>query len=525
MSIAGDGTRPDRASSAWHTAPVEGRDRRWSRRELLGAGVAIAATGAWSAPALARRPNRSADPSRSPLPSDPFTLGVASGDPAPTSVVLWTRLTGMGLPAAVDVTWEAATDESFGEIVATGIVTAVADQGHSVHVTATIDTPVRYRFRAGGFTSAVGWAAPVPADPSELRLATASCQNFQSNFYAAHRDLAEWRPDLVAFLGDFIYEGAAAEATGDGVVRLHEGPEPTDLVGYRARYATYLGDPHLQAARAVCPWLVVWDDHEVENNYAGLTPQDPAETPSFAERRAQAYQAWWEHQPVRLPPPTAGEPYPIYRSVAWGGLADLLALDGRQFRSPHACNTPPLSLEPPCDAAADPARTMLGDAQEAWLGERLAAATATWPALVQQTVLTDLRLNGAILNEDQWDGYAPARERLLAQGATAERLVVLTGDIHLAGVASLPGVGVEFVTSSIASHGNVPADLAPVLEGFEQVVAAELLHRGYTRHTVTTQRWTAEYRIVEDAASADSAISTWQSFTVDAATRDVVTVV
>lgn len=475
-------------------------------------------TGAWATSALARSPA----PRGAPLPSDPFTLGVASGDPDPTSVVLWTRLTGMGLPPAVEVTWEVATDDDFTDIVSAGTVTATVDHGHSVHVVADIDGPVRYRFRAGGFTSQVGCAAPVPAEPGELRLATASCQNFQSNHYAAHRDLARWRPDLVAFLGDFIYEGAAADAIGDGVVRLHEGPEPTDVVGYRARYATYLSDPDLQAARAVCPWLVVWDDHEVENNYAGLAPQDPTEASTFAERRAQAYQAWWEHQPVRLPPPIAGEPYPIFRSITWGGLAELIALDGRQFRSPHACDIPALSIEPPCEAAADPARTMLGDHQEAWLGERLAGATATWPTLVQQTVLSDLRLDGAILNYDQWDGYAPARERLMAQAAHADRLVVLTGDIHLAGVASLPGVGVEFVTTSIASHGNVPPETAPILESFEQVVAAELAHRGYTRHVVDAERWTAEYRIVEDASRADSAVSTWQTFTVEADTRDAV---
>lgn len=447
---------------------------------------------------------------------------MASGDPDPTSVVLWTRLTGMGLPSSVDVDWQAAKDAAFADIVAAGTITTGAEIGHSVHVTAEISGPVHYRFQAGGFTSPVGRAAPVPAAPTELRIATAACQHFETGCYAAHRDIAEWSPDLVAFLGDFMYEGDARPVGGD-VVRSHEGPEPIDVAGYRSRYATYLGDPDLQASRAACPWLIIWDDHEVENNYAGLTPQDPAETAAFAARRAQAYQAWWEHQPVRLAPPTAGQPFPIHRSVVWGDLAELIALDGRQFRSPHACDIPPLTIEPPCPEAADPALTMLGADQEAWLGERLETSTAIWPTIVQQTLLSDLRFDGAVLNYDQWDGYQPARDRLLAQAAAADRLIVLTGDIHLAGIASLPGVGVEFVTTAISSSANVPPELQPIVESYDHVLAADLVGRGYTRHTVTPDRWTAEYRTVADIADRGSAVTTWQTFVVEPATRDVVT--
>ena len=323
------------------------------------------------------------------------------------------------------------------------------------------------------------------------------------------------------FLGDFIYEGAA-RPVGAGVVRSHDGPEPTDLAGYRARYAHYLADGDLQASRAACPWLVVWDDHEVENNYAGLVPQDPADAASFPARRDVAYRAWWEHMPVRLPAPTAGAPYPIERTVTWGGLADLVLLDGRQFRSDQACGSPTLSLEPPCSEAGDPARTMLGPEQEAWAGAALAASTASWATICQQTVLTDLRFDGAILNYDQWDGYAPARDRLLAQAAAVDRLVVLTGDIHLAGVGTLPGLGVEFVTTSISSAGELDPALQPILDSFTTVVAAELTHRGYTRHTVTAARWTAEYRIVADVADPASPVATWRSFHVDATARDLV---
>ena len=167
---------------------------------------------------------------------------------------------------------------------------------------------------------------------------------------------------------------------------------------------------------------------------------------------------------------------------------------------------------------------MLGDDQEQWVADAFAASSATWTVLGQQTVLSDLRLpNGAILNHDQWDGYAPARDRLLGAAAGVDRLVVLTGDIHLAGVASLPGVGAEFVTTSISSAGNVPVALEPLLRDFPTVVDAELAHRGYIRHTVTPEAWTAEYRIVDDVTTPDSPVSTWRTFRVDATARDLPT--
>ena len=435
--------------------------------------------------------------------------------------MLWTRLAG-DLDDEVEVAWELADDADFATVTATGTVTARAADAHSVHVVAELAGPSWYRFRAGGFTSPAGRAAPV-APASTLRLAAASCQNWADGYYAAHRDIAEWSPDLVVFLGDFIYEGAAAPVA-DGRVRAHDGPEPTDLDGYRGRYALYLSDPQLQASRAACAWAPIWDDHEVENNYAGLVPQDPAEQATFAARRAAAYRAWWEHMPVRLPPPNDADTYGISRSLPLGGLVDLVLLDGRQFRSDQACGDATLSTDPPCAEALEPARTMLGDAQEQWVADTLAASSATWTVIGQQTVLTDLRLpNGAILNHDQWDGYAPARDRLLAAAAGVQRLVVLTGDIHLAGVASIPGLGAEFVTTSISSSNKVPLGLEPILRGFPSVVDAELAHRGYIRHTVTAEAWIADYRIVEDSTSPDSPVSTWRTFRVDADARDLPT--
>jgi alkaline phosphatase D len=480
---------------------------------------------ATTAPPTAPPPSSTATTTAPPaiLERDPFTLGVASGDPDATSVVLWTRLTE--LPAeGIDVEWEAIAAD--GTTVDAGTVRAEATTGGSVHVVASLTEPADFRFRAGGFESPAGRAAPLAATDT-LRLATASCQHYETGFYAAHRDIAEWAPDLVLFLGDFIYEGDAIPV-GEGRVRTHEGPEPTDVEGYRTRYATYLADEQLQAARAACPWLVVWDDHEVENNYAGLVPQDPAESATFEERRWAAYQAWWEHMPTRLPrpDPTTGD-FRIHRSIDVGDLIAISALDGRQYRSDQVCDTT-LDTGPPCPGWDDETRTMLGMEQEAWLAERFASSTARWNCVAQQTVMTDLRFadSGAILNYDQWDGYHPARNRLLT-GAPSD-LVVLTGDIHLAGIGHLgdPGsapAGVEFVTSSISSSANVPPDLAPLLMAYSNVIDAELLHRGYTRHTVTPERWTAEYRMVDDEIDPDSTVSTWKTFVVEHGSTAVTT--
>jgi alkaline phosphatase D len=462
-----------------------------------------------------------------PLAANPFTLGVTAGDPDEHSAVLWTRLVGEGAVPLVDeiaVAWELAEEPAFDDVLSSGVVPASAADGHSVHVPVELGGPMWYRFRAGGWTSPAGRVAPTPAagDRGPLRIATTSCQHFETGFYAAHRDIAEWQPDLVLFLGDFIYEDTARPLE-PGRVRSHEGDEPIDLDSYRARYAQYLADPQLQASRAACPWLVIWDDHEVDNNYAGLVPEDPSETDGFAVRRAAAYQAWWEHMPVRLPAPAPGAAYPIHRRVRWGALADLILLDGRQYRSDQACLDVTLSFEPPCREAGEPTRTMLGADQERWLDEAFASATGTWTVLGQQTMMTDLRLpNGAILSYDQWDGYAPARDRVLARAAAVDRVVVLTGDIHLAAVGTLPGVGVEFVTTSISSANDIEGVVDPAaLAGlFDTIVDAELTHRGYTRHTVTADSWTAEFRTVDDVASAGSPVSTWRRFRVDAGARD-----
>ena len=322
--------------------------RALDRRRFLAGGAAVA-TAAWAAPTILSPTGAfAADPV---LPGPPFTLGVASGDPTPTAVILWTRLApdplnGGGMPAVdVPVGWEVATDDAFTQVVASGTTIATPAHGHTVHVDATglaPDTWFHYRFTASGFTSPVGRTRTAPAagsSPASMRFAFASCQNWPAGYYTAHRALAAEDVDVVHFLGDYIYENGS-----QGPVRPHNSPEITTLTAYRNRYALYRGDPDLQASHAAFPWIITWDDHEVENNYAGLNPQDPADAATFAARRAVAYQAWWEHQPVRLPAPT-GPDLTIRRSFDWGDLARFAVVDGRQHRSDQACGD---SLGPPC---------------------------------------------------------------------------------------------------------------------------------------------------------------------------------
>jgi len=470
------------------------------------------------------------------LPAYPFTLGVASGDPDTESVVLWTRLAplpleGGGMPTDdIQVVWEVSDTADFVTIATRGQERATAENGHSVHAIATLPAGSGfYRFRVGQYVSPVGITRAAPSgEVPEVRFAAASCQNYQNGYYAAHRDIADRAPDFMLWLGDYIYEGAGAEAA-DPAARVHLGPEPTTVEEYRNRYARYKSDLNLQAAHAVCPWFVIWDDHEVENNYAGITPQTVAESSEFAERRFAAYRAWWEHQPVRLPPPIGPDSeYRIYRQASWGDLLNVALLDGRQYRSDQACGDIVLSLDPPCAESADPTRTMLGDAQEQWLLDTLTKSTSQWNVVGNQVVLANATLNGAILNYDQWDGYPVAREQLLGSVHTANvpNLIVITGDIHLAAVGYLTNegaaVGVEFVTTSVSSSGLIAAEFEEVLRGIPDLVDAELAHRGYSFHTVTPEQWLAEYRIVADASLPDSEVSTYAEYRVDSGSSTVV---
>ena len=456
-------------------------------------------------------------PAAIPLTANPFGLGVASGDPDATSVVLWTRL--LGAEGDHEVVWELYGNGNPG-LVAAGIVTATPADGHSVHVIVDglrSDYDMEYRFRAGDFESPLGRTRTMPTDGGHpLSFAFASCQNWQSGLYSVHANLAaEEKVDLVVFLGDYIYEGGVnADA-----IRQHDGEPPTTIEGYRARYALYKSDPSLQAAHARTPWIVTWDDHEVVNNYAGAVVD--------AARRDVAYQAWWEHQPTRLPRPD-GSPFEIHRRVDWGTLVSFFVLDGRQYRDDQPCDRSS-DLGAGCAERDDPARSMLGAAQEAWVAAEMPASTATWNVLAQQTILSPSGIpvgDTAIYNLDQWDGYPAARDRMLAVLADTANPVVITGDIHAGAVGDLEVndavIGTELVGPAVSS--TFPVQYAAIFELAAQAAGAAMvdaMHNGYVVCEVTSESFTAHYRVVESTRTPDSPVSTLSSWTISAGTPGV----
>ena len=459
-----------------------------------------------------------ADPAEpSGLTEYPFTLGVASGDPSPQGVVLWTRLAphpliGGGMPPLpVLVSWRVADDAAMQRVVKWGVAVAWPSLAHAVHVEVNGLEPGRwyyYQFRAGDAESPVGRTRTLPllsANVEQFRFAFVSCQNWQAGLYGAYRNLAREDLELVVHLGDYIYEDAA----DPGAPRQHVGGEVSSLASYRNRYALYRTDPHLQAAQAAFPWLVIPDDHEVDNDYANITPEGGAPTLEFAVRRANAYQAYYEHMPLRSYSRPVGASMQVYRGITIGSLAQISALDTRQYRSDQPCNG---SLDFPCGEMFNPLQTMTGPVQERWLLDRLNRSTARWNVIAQQTMFCKfdfLAGNLQLFNMDQWDGYLAARHRLthFLEERRPSNPIVLTGDIHSSWVHDIKAdfrdpnsstLGVEFVGPSITSEFPAP------LVNFVTAALADnphthffdgLLH-GYVKCTITPQLWHADYRVV-----------------------------
>jgi alkaline phosphatase D len=469
-----------------------------------------------------------------------FALGVASGSPRADRVVLWTRVTvpaGLDdLPERVPVRWELARDEGFRRIEARGVEEAEAAWAHSVHAEPAGLEPGRwywYRFHALGQTSAIGRTrtAPGPDVPATLDFAIASCQRYEVNHYAAWRHLAADGLDLVLFLGDYLYEYGANPSN---VRRL--GLQPLrSLEDFRARHALYRSDPALQAAHAACPWILVWDDHEVDNDYAGLQGQDL--DPGFPLRRAMAYQAYWEHLPFPKAARPVGPSMRIFERFAWGRLATIHALDDRQYRDPQACprpgrggsNTLP---ERDCPALRDPARSLLGAEQEAWLAAGW-DLERPWNLLAQQTLMTRLTWRdpadpgGPVVWTDGWDGYPIARQRLLdvVRERRVPGVVVLGGDMHAHYVADLRAdpqdprsvpLASEFCGTSISSHGWPQARLDAIRDFNPDLKFARSDRRGAVRFHLDHRRLQASLLGVDDATRADSAVSVLARFVVEA---------
>lgn len=470
------------------------------------------------------------------LSTDPFKLGVASGYPRPDGFVLWTRLVGDFGPVTIPVRWEVASDEGMRSIVAAGVADATPAWAHSVHVEASglaRDRWYWYRFRAGEAYSPIGRTrtAPAPeAAPGRLRFAFASCQQYEHGYYGAYRHLVADAPDLVAFLGDYIYESS----WGRERVRDHGAPEALTLDDYRARYALYKSDPDLQAAHAACPWIATWDDHEVVNDYADdqAGAGDPPEL--FLARRAAAYQAYFEHMPLPPAMRPAGPRLRLHAELSWGSLARFYVLDDRQYRSPHACPQPRKRGGPStvvdaaaCPALEDPSRSMLGPAQERWLEAALRDSGAAWNVVAQQTRMAQvdsLPGPGRRAWTDGWDGYPVARRRLLGQLAGVRNPVVIGGDVHAFGVAQLkadfddpgsPVLASEFVGTSVTSYGPAQERLAALLPDNPHLLYVESRQRGYVRVEVTPKLWRTELRGMASVREREAPCNTVATFVVE----------
>jgi alkaline phosphatase D len=496
---------------------------RVTRRALLIGGLALTTVGAGSAKL-----------------TDPFTLGVASGDPTHDGVVLWTRLAptplaedGMGgMPSrVVEVKWEMALDERFRHVVRRGKAYARPEEGHSVHVDVRGLLPGReyfYRFSAEGHLSRVGrtLTAPSPwALGSGLTMAFASCSQFEHGYFTAYRRLAEDQPDLVLHLGDYQYEyKKGVYVAPGGNPRDHEGPETETLANYRQRHAQYKTDLDLQEAHAVAPWSVIWDDHELDNNWADEVYEKPeTPQPNFLDRRKAAFQAYYENMPIRNKP--NGIDLQLYRRIQWGGLATFHMLDTRQYRDDQACGD---GLKT-CPERLNPTRSITGAEQEKWLLDGMRRSRARWDVLGQQVFFSQLDFTpgaGERNNMDAWDGYAANRDRVVAGFRHTRNAVVLTGDVHAAWGADIKErwddptsrtIGTELVSTSITSGGDgseerpeTPAILAenPHVKFFNN-------RRGYVRTRFTAREVRADFRALDHVQRPGAPVTTKASFVVE----------
>ncbi|WP_156500611.1 alkaline phosphatase D family protein [Croceicoccus bisphenolivorans] len=479
----------------------------------------------------------------------PFSLGVASGDPWPDGFVIWTRLAPHPLqpdagmpPLAVQVRWEVAEDEAFAHVVRSGEEIAHPDLAHSIHVEVSGLRPSRlywYRFLVTGVeASPVGRARTAPAAdalPERLRLGLAGCQAYPQGWYEAWRHLAS-EPDLDAVFhyGDYIYEyGRKSSFTirdreGRDAHRRHLTDEVYTLPEYRQRYAQYKMDPDLQAAHHAVPFIMSFDDHEVDNNWVSSFDQHGSSREAVLARRIVAMQAWYEHMPVRLAQaPRLGE-LTMYRRLDFGRLVRMHVLDTRSHRSQQLCETP---AGRGCRKRDDATSTVLGNAQEAWLGAGL-RNQACWNLIAQQVRMMPIvrrnadgiRLPGP---PDSWSGYPAARARLIEavrdNGLT--NVVVASGDSHVHNVGHLPvrddeldgpAAAVEFLGTSISSGGDGQADSEkrrfllrdnPHFSLYNQ-------QRGYQLFDIGPHEWRTDVKVLDRVQTPGSMLSTLASYRV-----------
>ena len=492
-----------------------------------------------------------------------FPLGVASGSPTPDGVVLWTRLLDgpvpgtvpadsprTSLPDSLTVRWEIAEDENFRRMVRSGEANALAALGHTVHVEVTGLKPDRwycYRFMHGDAVTQTARTrtAPAPDAMSQpLRFAFASCQRWEHGHYAAYRHMRDEDLDLVVFLGDYIYEyGMPATPPAQPLARMHTLVAAKTLGDYRDRYALYHSDVDLQAMHHACPWIVTWDDHEVQNDYAALSGLGPAE--AFLARRNAAYQAFYENMPLRASVLTRGLAglgtlygMQVHARQDWGRLLRFHVLDTRQYRDLQACRvagerSSGAVSTAQCPELADPARSLLGASQEHWLAQGLAqdkAADTRWSVVAQQTIFSQRNYKaspGESYSSDTWDGYPASRQRLLdaIRETKPRNTVFVGGDIHQNYVcrvladfsdAQSPVIASEFCGTSITSLSNVlQARAQKIADDNPHVMFTRSNKRGYAVVDVTPTRWTTTLRVLDDVTQADSGVSTLARFVVE----------
>jgi alkaline phosphatase D len=487
--------------------------------------------------------------SQSKQADNPFKLGIASGYPTPEGVVLWTKLvapteltqSAIGFSdKPTDVTWQVAHDEQFQRIALQGTSVAMPQLGHAVHAELRgleADRWYFYRFKLGDAVSDVGRTRTAPAPDSKtnkLRFAFASCQNWDHGYFAAYRQLVQDAPDLVVFLGDYIYEYASPKKPNPNFARSHTLRTAVNLADYRDRYALYKSDILLQAAHRACPWIMTWDDHEVQNDYASDRGEDLAPPADFVARRAAAYQAYYEHMPLPasalarglagLSSMDASGGVRVTQRLAWGQLANFHLLDCRQFRDYQACPKPNRSgsnmvLAADCAELQNPNRTLLGKTQEQWLAEGLALdakagaalqAALPWSVIAQSTLLAKINAPAgkeAKIWTDGWEGYPFARQRLLNSFKAQPTLhpVILSGDVHLNVVAQIEGVATEFCGTSLTSHTGWHPEREPSFYSDNpHVQYFNSERRGYALAEVTPKLWTTTLMGTEDVRSADS---------------------
>jgi alkaline phosphatase D len=529
--------------------------RHFSRRHFVGgAGAAFTAIAApIAAPALIRTAG-----AQSWRAGNPFSLGVASGAPRPDGFVLWTRLapeplssnpeTPGGMSGAdVTLRYEIASDPGLTKIVRRG--SAIAEQAfaYSVHLDVAGLEPGRsycYRFLSGDAVSPTGRAMTLPAPgsaPAKLRFGFVSCSNYEHGYFSAYRHLNAEHPEFVLFLGDYIYETIEQYRP---IVRRHsEGIEAATLPTYRNRYAQYRLDADLQGLDAQVPAIVTWDDHEVQNDYADKwseTFDDPAQ---FLIRRAAAYQAFYEHMPVR---PIISRPngplMRVYDRFTLGDLIEISVIDGRQYRSRQACYRPPyrggghLETNASCPERLEAGRTMLGFGQEAWLYAGLAHSKARWNLIAQDVLMAQLRRKRDGIDAfwtDDWNGYPANRARLLHHiyDAKVSNPVVISGDIHSFFANDLKldfddesslVVASEFVGSSISSYGPPYDAIAKALPDNPHVHFFDSRQRGYVVVDVMPDTMQVQMRTVSDAHDPKATISTFKTFAVEGGRPGVV---